>query len=246
MSDLASFFGIDNPEGLGPAVVVCEHASNHFPPPWDKPGLSDAQLVSHIAWDPGALEVARGLARALHAPLVHAKASRLIFDLNRPPHSPAAMTERSEAHAIPFNLQLSRSERRSRTQAHYIPFHAALADLLARRLARGLTTALITVHSFTPVYFGKPREVEFGLIHDSDARLAKAIAQRDIGLLTRLNEPYSAADGVTHTLARHATPFGLPHAMLEIRNDLIADEKAQTAMVARLAPVIRSAIDEVA
>ena len=46
-------------------------------------------------------------------------------------------------------------------------------------------------------------------------------------------------------LARHATPLGLPHAMLEIRNDLIATPEAEAGMAARLAPAILAAIDEV-
>lgn len=38
---------------------------------------------------------------------------------------------------------------------------------------------------------------------------------------------------------------GLRHAMLEIRNDLIATPEAQAAMAARLASAIRAAINEV-
>ncbi len=245
MTDHAPFFRIEGRDAPGPVVLVCEHASNAFPAPWDDGlGLSADQREAHIAWDPGALGLARGLARQLDAALIHATASRLIYDLNRPPHAPGAMPERSEIHDIPGNAALPADERLARTQAHYIPFHAALADLLACRLARGSRPVLITVHSFTPVFHGQPREVEFGVIHDADDRLARAIAARDCGLLTRLNEPYSAADGVAHMLARHATPLGLPHAMLEIRNDLIATPQAQAAMAARLAPVIRAAITE--
>ncbi len=240
------FFQIESRDAPGRVILVCEHASNAFPAPWDGGlGLGDDLRSAHIAWDPGALGVARGLAQALDGALIHAKASRLIYDLNRPPHAPGAMPIRSEIHDIPGNADLPEAERLARTQAHYIPFHAALSDLLACRLAQGRQPVLITVHSFTPVYFGQPRAVEFGLIHDADDRLACAIAQQVTGLDTRLNEPYSAADGVAHMLARHATPLGLPHAMLEIRNDLIATPAAQAAMAARLAPAIRAAINEV-
>lgn len=246
MTEQAPFFAIENGDAAGAVVLVCEHASNAFPPPWeDGLGLVPDQRAAHIAWDPGALGVARGLARALDAVLIHATASRLIYDLNRPPHAPGAMPAQSEVHRIPGNADLSAGERLARTRAHYIPFHAALAGLLSERLARGTRPALITVHSFTPVYFGQPRAVEFGVIHDADDRLARAIAARDTGLNTRLNEPYSASDGVAHMLARHATPFGLPHAMLEIRNDLIATPEAQADMAARLAPAIQAAINEV-
>ena len=155
------------------------------------------------------------------------------------------MPARSEVHDIPGNADLPSSERLARTCAHYLPFHAALSELLACRLAQGQRPVLVTVHSFTPVYFGQPRAVEFGVIHDADDRLARAIAARDTGLNTSLNEPYSASDGVAHMLARHATPLGLPHAMLEIRNDLIATPEAQADMAARLAPAIQAAINEV-
>lgn len=249
MTQPAPCFAIENADEPGPAVVVCEHASNAFPEPWGTLGLTEVQQQAHIAWDPGALGLARGLAQALRAPLIHATASRLIYDLNRPPHSPTAMPARSEVHEIPGNADLCPLQRRQRTDALYLPFHNALSWLLAARLAekdgQAPVPVLITVHSFNPVYFGQPREVEFGIIHDADDRLARAIAARDTGLITRLNQPYSAADGVAHTLARHATPLGLPHAMLEIRNDLIADAPAQIAMAARLAPALRDAIKEI-
>ena len=57
-----------------------------------------------------------------------------------------------------------------------------------------------------------------------------------------MNEPYSAADGVAHTLRLHATPYGLANAMLEIRNDLIATPEAAEAMADRLAPCLGAAL----
>ena len=112
-------------------------------------------------------------------------------------------------------------------------------------LARGQRPALVTVHSFTPVWFGARRETELGVIHDADPALALAFtaaAARRTGLKVELNRPYSAADGVTHSLKLHATPYGLPHVMLEIRNDLIADASAQAAMADSLAPVLTEAL----
>lgn len=245
MPEAAAHFEIEGRDAPGRVVLVCEHASNDFPPPWGGLGLSEGQKQAHIAWDPGALNLARALAEKLDAPLVYGTVSRLIYDLNRPPHSPEAMPEQSELHDIPGNLGLDTDERLHRTEAIYIPFHAALSDMLSRRLAVGQRPVLITVHSFTRLYFGKTREVELGILHDADDSLARAIMSTDTGLETRLNEPYSAADGVTHTLARHATPMGLAHAMLEIRNDLLVD--ASIGDIAdRLAPVLRAAISEVA
>ena len=109
-----------------------------------------------------------------------------------------------------------------------------------------LRPVIITIHSFTPVWHGVPRAVEFGVIHDADPRLARAIlvqAQARTDLEAQLNAPYSAADDVTHTLRLHATPYGLPNAMLEIRNDLISTPEAEVAMAERLAPVIAAAVE---
>lgn len=242
MPEAVAIEGADAP---GRVVLVCEHAANAFPAAWGDLGLTAAQRQAHIAWDPGALGLARGLAARLDAALVHATHSRLIYDLNRPPHSATAIAAESEVHAIPGNRDLPAEERARRAEALYVPFHAALSRLVAQRLATGRRPVLITVHSFTPVFHGRAREVEFGVIHDADDRLAQAIVARPTGLVTRLNEPYSAVDGVTHTLALHATPYGLSHAMLEVRSDLIADAAAQAAMAERLAQVLTAAMVEV-
>ena len=236
---------IENAGRSGRVVLVCEHASNMIPPRWGDLGLTEAQRRAHIAWDPGALGLARGLAARLDAVLVHAPVSRLVYDLNRAPDMAGAMPARSEIHDIPGNAAISPSERAERTAAIYVPFHDGLHALLMERIARGLSPVVVTIHSFTPVYHGTPRAVEFGVIHDADATLPRAIlseALRQTTLRAEMNEPYSAKDDVTHTLRVHATPYGLPNAMLEIRNDLIATAAAETAMADRLAPVIAAAV----
>ena len=230
----------------GPLILVCEHASNAFPEPWGDLGLTADQREAHIAWDPGALNVAEHLAQTLDATLISARVSRLIHDLNRPPHSSGAMPQTSEIHTISGNHGLTSQDRLKRTNAVYLPFHAALNALIAERLALGQTPQILTIHSFTPVYHGAKRSVEFGVIHDADATLAQAIvyeARAQTPLKTELNAPYSDADGVTHTLKLHATPFGLANAMLEIRNDLIATPHAQADMAQTLIPVLIAALE---
>ena len=236
---------LENAASTGRIVLVCEHASNMIPPRWGDLGLTEAQRRAHIAWDPGALGLARGLAARLGAVLVHAPVSRLVYDLNRAPDMAGAMPARSEIHDIPGNASISPAERAERTAAIYLPFHDGLHALLMDRIARGLAPVIVTIHSFTPVYHGTPRAVEFGVIHDADPALPRAIlseAQRQTTLRAEMNEPYSAKDDVTHTLRVHATPYGLPNAMLEIRNDLITTPAAEAAMADRLAPVIAAAL----
>lgn len=236
---------IENRDASGRIVLVCEHASNAFPAPWGGLGLTAAQRQAHIAWDPGALGVAMGLARRLGAALVHAPVSRLIYDCNRAPDRPSAMPARSETHDIPGNVGLSPVERAARTAAVYLPFHDGLHGLITARLALGQAPLIVTIHSFTPIYNGQQRAVEFGVIHDADPTLAQAVMTATLAqtsLRAVLNAPYSAADGVTHTLRLHATPYGLANVMLEIRNDLIATPEAEAAMAERLAPVLTAAV----
>jgi predicted N-formylglutamate amidohydrolase len=239
---------IENASAQGRVILVCEHASNHIPDAWGDLGLAAAQRVEHIAWDPGALAVARGLSRLMDAVLIHAPVSRLIYDCNRAPDMAGAMPARSEVHDIPGNMAISVEERLARTEAVYLPWAEGLHGLIARRIALGLRPVVITIHSFTPIYHAKPRRVEFGVIHDADAHLAVNIAnaaQKLTKLNVQINAPYSAADDVTHTLRVHATPYGLPNAMLEIRNDLIATAEAADAMAALLAPVLNMGLVEI-
>jgi predicted N-formylglutamate amidohydrolase len=237
------------PAGAVPGVVlICEHATNALPLGHaglgGDLGISAQTQGSHAAWDIGALGLARGLAQRLGGALVHAPLSRLVYDLNRAPDHPSAMPERSEIHDIPGNRALTPAHRLARVRAVYRPFHATLADTIAGIMAQGVRPSLIAVHSSTPVFHGQPRAVEFGVIHDDDTALSLAVmaAAQGCGLVTRLNEPYSAAGDVTHTIRLHAVPCRLANTMLEVRNDLIADPAAQAAMADRLAPVLMRAL----
>lgn len=237
--------GVELAEGSGPFVIVCEHASSTLPRSFGDMGLSSEARQSHIAWDPGALAVARLLSARFESPLVFQRFSRLVYDCNRPPESPAAMPARSEVYPVPANENIAGAERLARTQALYRPFHSAVSGLIDRRTGAGIETSLITVHSFTPVYFGKPRAVEVGILHDADARLADGIlcaAAHDGRYDTRRNEPYGPADGVTHSLILHGVSRGIPNVMIEVRNDLIADRPGQEVMAGYLSELIARAM----
>ncbi|WP_299473535.1 N-formylglutamate amidohydrolase [Cypionkella sp.] len=239
---------IENETATSRIILVCEHASNLIPPAYNDLGLTLAQRQAHIAWDPGALALSRRLAQRLDATLIHAPVSRLVYDCNRAPDMPGAMPARSEVYDIPGNATISASERLARTEAVYLPWAAGLHALIAKRIALGRHPVLITIHSFTPIFHGKPRHLEFGVIHDADPHLAVAIldaAHKLTRLHADLNAPYSAADHVTHTLRVQATPYGLPNAMLEIRNDLIAAPASVNAMADQLAPVLNMGLVEI-
>jgi predicted N-formylglutamate amidohydrolase len=233
-----------NAESESPFVLVCEHAGRRIPRTLGTLGLARSELTRHIAWDIGAEAVARQISGFLRAPLVLQRYSRLVYDCNRPPDSVDAMPTVSELTAIPGNERLTPDAKLSRIEAIYRPFHAALAALLDGRAVLGISSILITIHSFTPVYKGVRRALDLGILHDHDRRFADALIAmfRRIGtLVVKRNEPYGPKDGVCHTLNLHAGIRGLRHAMIEIRNDLIADEHGQSQWAQRLAEMLGAA-----
>lgn len=194
------------------------------------------------------MAIAAGMSDRLDAHLISAEFSRLVYDLNRPPSSPEAMRTTSEIHYIPGNADISEKERQVRIDALYHPFHNTVWAAIASRKARGQETVLVTIHTFTPAYFGEPRSVELGILHDRDGRLADALlaaAARSTQLRTERNQPYGPDDDVTHTLIKHALPDNLLNAMIEIRNDLVADEKGQRQIADLLAEMLTDALEQV-
>lgn len=241
---------IFNGEGPAPFLIVCEHASNFIPDGYARLGLDGAGQAAHVAWDPGALKVAQRISDVLDAPLVASRMSRLLHDCNRPAASPQAMPAKSENWIIPGNAGLTPRERNERAEHIYFPFHRAVAAQLDRWNGASALLALVTIHTFTPVYFGVPREVEIGILYDADSRLADfMLAQQEDGKSARIvrrNEPYAPVDGVTHTLQVHALPRGLPNVMIEVRNDLVETQEEQDAMGDWLAGEIRMAAGRLA
>ena len=101
---------------------------------------------------------------------------------------------------------------------------------------------VVTIHSFTPVYKGKPRAVELGILHDRDAGLADKLITSFPSMDARLNQPYGPQDGVLHTLNLHAAPRGLRHAMIEIRNDFLLDDRGHAEWADRLSAALAHAV----
>ena len=85
------------------------------------------------------------------------------------------------------------------------------------------------------------------MIFASDSRIGDAIVGKlrsEAGLLVGVNEPYAPSDRVYHTMSRHGEANGHPAAMIEIRNDLVADHEAQATWAARLASLLKEAAQE--
>lgn len=231
---------IVNADGLGSAVLVCDHAANRVPQGLGGLGLDAAQLADHIAWDPGAAEVARRLSADLDAPLVLSGYSRLVIDCNRPLRSPQSIAEQSSGITIPGNHGLSPAHRQARIETLFRPYHDAIDRLLDGRAQR--PSLLLSIHSFTPVLDGLSRPWQLGVSHWRDKRFAglmlRALA-RNADLTLGDNQPYPIEEDFDHTVPVHGERRGLPAIMIEIRQDGIRSAADASAWAARLAEAYR-------
>jgi predicted N-formylglutamate amidohydrolase len=221
-------------------VLLCDHASNRVPEELDDLGLARADLDRHIAYDPGAAAVTCALAERIAAPAVLSTFSRLVIDPNRGEDDPTLVMRLSDGVVIPGNRRVDSVEKQRRIARFYRPYHLAIASEIDDRLAGGVVPALVSVHSFTPVWRGRPRRWQAGVLWDCDSRLAVpliAALAADPALDVGDNEPYTGAL-LGDTLYRHGTCRGLAHALIELRQDLIADKAGVEAWADRLAAIL--------
>lgn len=178
-------------------VISCEHGGNRVPPAY-LPLFAgcEALLRSHRGHDPGALVLARELARTLHAPLVAATTSRLLIDLNRSPGHPALYSE--------IMRGTPRRVRDAVFAGYYLPYRQRVEEHIAQALERGARVVHISSHSFTPVLDGRVRNADVGFLYDPARageralclRWIEALQARAPQLRLRRNYPYAGrADG---------------------------------------------------
>lgn len=222
-------------------ILLCDHAANALPEAYGTLGLPPAELDRHIAYDIGAEGVTERLAAALGVPALMTRFSRLLIDCNRGEDDPTLIMRVSDGAIVPGNRTLPDEERAGRIARFYRPYHAAIAELIDRALAHNVVPVLLSVHSFTPAWRGVPRPWHAAVLWDKDPRLAQPLLSAlgtDRTLVVGDNEPYHGALR-GDCLWQHGTSRGLAHALIEIRQDLIASEEGQIAWAARLADVMR-------
>jgi predicted N-formylglutamate amidohydrolase len=231
--------GADRP---GRWLVTCDHATNHVPD-WvagGDLGLPAADMGRHIAYDIGAAGVTRHLAALLDSPTILSRFSRLVIDPNRGEDDPTLLMRLYDGTIIPANRHAGPQDLAERLDRLYRPYHDAYADLAAK-MQRPVICA---IHSFTPRLRSRaPRPWEVGVLFAHDDRLAKPFiaACRAQGWCTGENEPY-AGHLPGDAIDRHALQHGRPNVLIELRQDLIADQAGQMAWADRLAPILQSVL----
>ena len=218
-------------------VLTCDHAGRAVPRAWGDLGMPAAAFDRHIAWDIGAADVTRHLARLFDAPAVLATYSRLFIDPNRPPGSAGSIATVSDGTPVPANVGIEEAERLLRAQISFWPYHRAIERLIAKNEAQHGVVALVSVHSFTPRMRGFDRPWHVGVLWDGDDRIAApliAALGQDAGIVVGDNEPYTATSPAGYALEAYGLGPGRPHVMLEIRQDLIATDAGAAEWAGRL------------
>ncbi|MFD2264314.1 N-formylglutamate amidohydrolase [Lacibacterium aquatile] len=226
-----------NLTGPAPILLLCDHASNRIPLSLGDLGVSEAERGRHIGYDIGAAAITRYLAEWLDAPALLSCFSRLVVDLNRRIDDPTSMPPVSDGTFVPGNRDLSPADRQARIDALFTPYHNAVADQLAGFAGRGIKPAVLSIHSCTAVMAGFHRPWEIGVLWNQDGRIAEPLMAelaRPGDINVGDNQPYSGRDHHGHTLDFHAEPAGLPHVLIEVRQDLIETPGGQRAWAERL------------
>ena len=234
-------FEIVDGDRAGGLVLVADHAGRDLPDEYGALGLPASEFERHIAYDIGVEAVTRALAALLGAPAVMARFSRLLIDANRGEDDPTLIRQLYDGTVIAANYPMSEEERQRRLDRYWRPYHDALGAMVASvAAASGAPPFLFSIHSFTPAMQGRQRPWHAGLLWDMDDRAARPLIDMlsaDPALMVGDNEPY---DGALRgdTMFRHAIVNGYAHALLEIRQDLIATPEGAQGWAERLAPMV--------
>jgi predicted N-formylglutamate amidohydrolase len=226
-------------------IVTCEHGGNRIPAPYRALFRGHAALLhTHRGYDPGALLMAREMARALHAPLQTSTVSRLLIDLNRSIGHPQLFS--------PMTRDAPLATRRGIVDRHYLPYRQRVEQLVARAVSRGRRVVHVSSHSFTPELHGHVRRADVGLLYDPGrrgevqlcARWKTSLARIASELRVRRNYPYAGkGDGLTSYLRRHFPPAAYVGVELEVNQSIVfAAGRRWTALRGTLVDSLRAAL----
>ena len=217
-------YSVVNRDGSENLLLVCDHASSIIPSRLHQLGLSKDVQSLHIAYDIGASQVAQYISKELNAPLVLARYSRLVIDLNRPLGHIDSIPKIVDNIEIPGNHGLSKIHRSYREKNIFEPYHKMIQHILSKQMRRPLPQAFVSIHSFSPTFGKKPRPWDIGILWKHDKRLAIPLieALTNLDLVVGNNEPYSGHD-LAYTVEQHGEKNAIASCALEINQSHISD-----------------------
>jgi predicted N-formylglutamate amidohydrolase len=241
---LASAAELSVSESRPAVLLTCEHGGNRVPGEYRHCFRGRERLLAtHCGLDIGAAAAARRLSRMLGFPLVCARVTRLLVDLNRSPGHPRRFSELTRG--------LPEPERRRIDERYYRPYRELVEAWLAARLAASERVIHVSVHSFTPRLDGATRNAEIGLLYDPGRRRElrfcsewhdRLDADGGAGRVRR-NYPYrGTSDGFVTALRRRlpaARYLGIELEMNQAQLTAAGSREALVRALARTLPVER-------
>ncbi len=228
-------------------LIICDHATNRLPSSYGTLGLAPEKIEQHIAYDLGALELAHDIGERVGCPVICAGFSRLLIDPNRALDDPTLIMKLSDGALIPQNRDVDarndKAEYEKRIEQFYRPYHQAIDDMIDRALAQNIVPLMLSVHSFTPFYAGKKRPWQAAMLWDEDERLPHAVfdymRRHAPDEAFGNNQPYS---GKLHgdCMYQHGTCRGVPHGLIEIRQDICITQSGRHIWAKRLTQILRN------
>lgn len=183
-------------------VVTCEHGGCRVPPAYRRLFRGRTRLLhSHRGHDPGALELARRISKVFRTPLIYSDVSRLLVDLNRSLHNDEIFSTATRPLPQEMRARILRS--------HYHPYRGRVERRIARTIESGGRVLHLSIHTFTPVFRGRRRHTDIGLLYDPKRKLEaefcgrwrRELSKGNPSLIVRMNDPYKGtADGLTTCL----------------------------------------------
>jgi predicted N-formylglutamate amidohydrolase len=209
------YYGYSSPARY---VFSCEHASNRVPHPLVST-LSDKEniLHTHWAWDIGTKLLVQELVQLSKSTSILARFTRLLVDANRNRNRQDLIVPAVEGKKISFNQNLDEAEVAWRLDSYYNPYHNAFSQLVQQRCQHKAPFLLISVHSFTPVWKGKVRTMDIGILFDSYDEIVEPLKNglEKEGFFVELNEPYSGRFGLMYSVEQQGVKNNIPHIELE-------------------------------
>ena len=201
-------------------LIIADHASNYIPEEYINLGLPDSFLSNHIAFDIGVKELVLDLSNRLKCRVIQGKYSRLLIDLNRDLDDPTIIPEIVDRKIIPGNIGLQKCEVRLRIKKIYNKYH----NEIERIIRNEKVNIILSLHSFNPIFMNKKRLLEFGILSNEDKNLSSIIIDQLRLQKTNVgdNKPYKG-NLIGDSMYRHGLRNKLPHALIEVRNDLLSN-----------------------
>lgn len=235
-------FFVENPGAASPFLLIGDHAGVAVPAALGDLGLPPEEMRRHIASDIGVAGLGAILSRTLDATFIRQTYSRLVIDCNRGPGWADSIPMVSDGTDIAGNVDLSAEQAQARRALIFQPYHDAIVAALDARAAAGLSTVLISLHSFTPVMRGLARPWTYGVLHEGNSPFSTAmlflLRERLGEALVGDNEPYALSAQTDFSVPFHAGSRGLDYLEIEVRQDLVAEADGQAQVAALLTELL--------